>query len=72
MKKTFRVILMSCLSEQARKAYRLITDHVLFLQKPFCIGTMIQLVHAVLAAAPLSYGDSATKSTAKQSVRWYG
>ena len=30
---------------------------------------MVQLVHAVLAVAPLSYDDSATKSTAKQRVR---
>ena len=31
---------------------------------------MVQLVHAVLAVvAPLSYDDSASKSTAKQRVR---
>ena len=72
MKKTFRVILMSSLSEQERKAYRLVTDHVPFLQKPFSVETMMQLVHAVLAAAPLSYDESATESIAKQDVRWYG
>jgi CheY-like chemotaxis protein len=72
MKKTFRVILMSRLSEQERKAYRLVTDHVPFLQKPFSVETMIQLVHAVLAAAPLSYDEPATESIAKQDVRWYG
>ena len=72
MKKTFRVILMSSLSEQDRKAYRLVTDHVPFLQKPFSVETMMQLVHAVLAATPLSYDGSATKSIAKQDVRWYG
>ena len=72
MKKTFRIILMSSLSEQERKAYRIGTDHVPFLQKPFSVETMMQLVHAVLAAAPLSYDDSATKSTVKKEVRWYG
>lgn len=72
MKKTFRIILMSSLSEQERKAYRIGTDHVPFLQKPFSVETMMQLVHAVLAAAPLSYDDSATKSTVKKDVRWYG
>jgi len=72
MKKTFRVILMSSLSEQERKAYRLVTDQVPFLQKPFSVETMTELVHAVFAAAPLSYDDSATKSIAQQGVRWYG
>ena len=72
MKKSFRVILMSSLSEQDRKAYRIGAEHVPFLQKPFSVETMMQLVHAVLAAAPLSYDDSAIKSTANQNVRWYG
>jgi DNA-binding NtrC family response regulator len=72
MKKTFRVILMSSLSEQERKAYRLVTDQVPFLQKPFSVETLIELVHAVLAAAPLSYDDSAIKSIDKQDVQWYG
>jgi CheY-like chemotaxis protein len=72
MKKAFRVILMSSLSEQERKAYRLVTDQVPFLQKPFSVETLIELVHAVLAAAPPSYDDSAIKSIDKQEVRWYG
>jgi CheY-like chemotaxis protein len=72
MKKTFRVILMSSLSERERKAYRLVTDQVPFLQKPFSVETMVALVHAVLAAAPLSYDDFAIKSNDKQDVRWYG
>jgi CheY-like chemotaxis protein len=72
MKKTFRVILMSSLSEQERKAYRLVTDQVPFLQKPFSVETMMEMVHAVIAAAPLSYDDSAIKSIDKQDVRWYG
>lgn len=72
MKKTFRVILMSSLSEQERKAYRLVTDQVPFLQKPFSVETMIKLVHTVLAAAPLSYDDSATRSIAQQGARWHG
>jgi len=72
MKKTFRVILMSSLSEQERTAYRLVIDQVPFLQKPFSVETLIELVHAVLAAAPLSYDDSAIKSIDKQAVRWYG
>jgi CheY-like chemotaxis protein len=72
MKKTFRVILMSSLSEHERKAYRIGTDQVPFLQKPFSIETMMQLVYAVLAAAPLNYDDSANKASAKQDVRWYG
>ena len=72
MKKTFRVILMSSLSEQDRKAYRIGTDHVPFLQKPFSVETMMQLVHAVLASAPLSYDDSASKPSVKQDIRWYG
>lgn len=72
MKKSFRVILMSSLSEQDRKTYRIGAEHVPFLQKPFSVETMMQLVHAVLAAAPLSYDDSAIKSTANQNVRWYG
>ena len=72
MKKTFRVILMSSLSEQERKAYRLVTYQVPFLQKPFSVETMMEMVHAVLAAAPLSYDDSAIKSIDKQAVRCYG
>lgn len=72
MKKTFRVILMSSLSEQDRKAYRIGTDHVPFLQKPFSVETMMQLVHAVLAAAPLSHADPASKANANQNIRWYG
>lgn len=71
MKKTFRVILMSSLSYHERKAYHTITDHVPFLQKPFSVEIMMQLVHEVLASAPLSYDDSAAKSTAKQDDRWY-
>jgi CheY-like chemotaxis protein len=42
MKKTCRVILMSSLSEQDRKAYRIGTDHVPFLQKPFSVETMMK------------------------------
>jgi CheY-like chemotaxis protein len=72
MKKTFRVILMSSLSEQDRKAYRIGTEHVPFLQKPFSVETMMKLVHAVLDAAPLSYDDTSSKSSVKQDVRWYG
>ena len=72
MKKTFRVILMSSLSEQDRNASRIVTDQVPFLQKPFSVETMMLLVHAALVAAPLSYDDSATNSIAKQDVRWYG
>jgi len=72
MKKTFRVILMSSLSAQGRKAYRIVTDHVPFLQKPFSVETLIRLVHAVLAAPPRSYDDPATRSISKQDVRWYG
>lgn len=72
MKKTFRVILMSSLSYHERQAYQIVTDHVPFLQKPFSVETMMQLVHAVLAAAPLSYDEPATESIAKQDVRWYG
>ena len=72
MKKTLRVILMSSLSEKDRKASRLATDHVPFLQKPFSVETLMQLVHEVLAAVPLSYDESASASIAKQDVRWYG
>ena len=72
MKKTSRVILMSGLSYHERKAYQAVTDHVPFLQKPFSVESMMQLVHEVLASAPLSYDDSAAKSTPKQDVRWYG
>jgi len=72
MKRTFRVIPMSSLSAQDRKAYRIGTDQVPFLQKPFSVETLIQLVHAVFAAAPLAYDDSAGKSSATQAVRWYG
>jgi len=70
MKKTFRVILMSSLSTQDCKAYRIGTDHVPFLQEPCSIETRIQLVHTALAAPPLSYDDSVTKSISKQDVRW--
>ena len=72
MKKTFRVILISSLSEQDRKAYRIGIDHVPFLQKPFSVETMMQLVHAVLEAAPLSCDDTSSNSSVKQDVRWYG
>lgn len=72
MKKTLRVILMSSLSEKDRKAYRLTTDHVPFLQKPFSVETLMQLVHEVLAAEPLSYDESAGASIAKQDTQWYG
>lgn len=71
MKKTSRVILMSSLSYHERKAYQTVTDHVPFLQKPFSVETLTQLVHEVLASAPLSYDDFATKSIAKHDVRWY-
>lgn len=71
MKKTFRVILMSSLSYHERKGYQTVTDHLPFLQKPFSVETMIEMVHAVLAAAPLSCDESATTATAKQDVRWY-
>ena len=72
MKKTFRVILMSSLSYHERKAYQTAIDHVPFLQKPFSVETMMKLVHAVLAAAPLPNDDFAVKSIAKQDDRWYG
>jgi hypothetical protein len=36
------MILMSSLSEQDRKAYRIGTDHVPFLQKPFSVETMMK------------------------------
>jgi CheY-like chemotaxis protein len=71
IRKILRVILMSSLSYHERKAYQTITDQVPFLQKPFSVEIMMQLVHEVLASAPLSCVDSAVKSTAKQDVRWY-
>lgn len=72
IRKTLRVILMSSLSYHERKAYQTITDQVPFLQKPFSVEIMMQLVHEVLASAPLSCVDSAAvKSPAKQDVRWY-
>jgi DNA-binding NtrC family response regulator len=71
MKKTFRVILMSSLSYHERKAHNIATDHVPFLQKPFAVKALTDLIHAVLAAAPLSYDDSAAKSAANQEVRWH-
>lgn len=71
IKKTLRVILMSSLSYHERKAYQTVTDHVPFLQKPFSVEIMMQLVHEVLASAPLTYDDPAAKLTAKQDVRWY-
>jgi len=72
MKKRFRVILMSSLSEQERKVYRIATDHIPFLQNPFSVEALIQLVHKALEAPPLSCDDSARELTAKQDVRWYG
>jgi CheY-like chemotaxis protein len=71
MKKTFRVILMSSLSYHERKAHNIATDHVPFLQKPFAVKALIELVHTVLVAAPLSHDDSAAKSTAKQEIPWH-
>ena len=71
IKKTLRVILMSSLSYHERKAYQTITDQVPFLQKPFSVEIMMQLVQEVFASAPLSCVDSAVKATAKQDVRWY-
>jgi CheY-like chemotaxis protein len=71
MKKASRVILMSSLSYDERKAYPTVTDRVPFLQKPFSVETLMQLVHEVFASAPLSCNDSATKSTTTQDVRWY-
>ena len=72
MKKTFRVILMSSLSSHERKAYQTAIAHVPFLQKPFSVEALMQLVHEVLASAPLSYDDSVAKSIAKHDDRWYG
>lgn len=72
MKKTSRVILMSSLSYHERKAYQTVTDLIPFLPKPFSVETLLQMVHEVLASAPLSYDDAATESIAKQDVRWYG
>lgn len=71
-KKITRVILMSSLSEQDRKAYQLSLDHVPFLQKPFSVETLIQLVRTVLAAAPLPHRESGSEPMAKRDVRWYG
>ena len=71
-KKINRVILMSGLSEQDRKAYQLRLDHVPFLQKPFSVETLMQLVRTVLAAAPLPHQESGSQPMAKQDVRWYG
>jgi len=72
MKKTFRAILMSSLSYHERKAHNIATDHLPFLQKPFSVKALSELIHTVLAAAPLSYDDSAAKSAANREVRWHG
>jgi CheY-like chemotaxis protein len=71
MKRTSRVILMSSLSEQERRTYRL-TDQVPFLQKPFSVETMLQMVHMVLEAAPLAQDHSAPNSITMQNMKWYG
>lgn len=71
MKKTFRVILMSSLSYHERKAHKLVSDDVPFLQKPFSVKALTELIHTVLAAAPLSRDDSAAKSAAKQEIQWH-
>jgi CheY-like chemotaxis protein len=72
MKKSFRMILMSSLSYHERKAYQIGIDDVPFLQKPFSVEALMQLVHEVLASAPLSYDDSTTTSIGKQDDQWYG
>ena len=65
MKKTSRVILMSSLSYHERKAYQTVADQVPFLQKPFSVETMMQLVREVLASAPPSYDNIVSKSATK-------
>ena len=72
IKKSFRVILMTSLSYHERKPYQTGIDHVPFLQKPFSVEALMQLVHEVFASAPLSYDDSATKPITKRDDRWYG
>lgn len=75
MKQMFRVIMMSSLSEEQRKAHRRVTDHVPFvpfLQKPFSVTTLLQMVHDVLDAEPLYYDDSVAEPVEKQDVQWYG
>jgi CheY-like chemotaxis protein len=67
-----RVILMSSLSYHERKEYQPSIEHLPFLQKPFSVEALMQVVDEVLVAAPLSPGDPMTKPTAKQDVRWYG
>ena len=67
-----RVILMSTLSHHERKEYQAAIEHLPFLQKPFSVETLMQLVHEVLIAPPHSLGDSLTKQTAKPDVRWHG
>ena len=71
MKKTFRVILMSILSDHERKAYQPGIAHLPFLQKPVSVETMMKLVHTVLAAAPILNDDFAAKSIVKHDDRWY-
>jgi CheY-like chemotaxis protein len=72
IKKSFRMILMSSRSYHERKAYQTSIDHVPFLQKPFSVEALMQLVNEVFASAPLSYDDSATKPITKRDDRWYG
>ena len=67
-----RVILMSSLSYHERKEYQPSIENLPFLQKPFSVEALMQVVDEVLAAAPLSPDDPMTKPTAKQDVRWYG
>lgn len=67
-----RVILMSTLSHQERKGYQAAIEHLPFLQKPFSVEILMQLVHEVLAAPPHSLEDSVPKETPKQDVRWSG
>ena len=65
------MILMSSLSEQERRTYRL-SDEMPFLQKPFSVETMLQMVHMVLGAIPLAQDQSAPKPITTQNMNWYG
>ena len=70
MRKISRVILMSSLSHQERKAYQTIQDHVPFLQKPFTVEALVEQVRSVLAAAPLAFDNVAAMSPDKKDIRW--
>lgn len=72
MKRAIHVVCMSSSSAEQLAAHGIQLDGVPFLQKPFTVEQLLQIVRHTLAGPPLKWKEPALVEAKQKDIRWYG